>query len=223
LPPRYSPKTHRSPPSMSVAFAHFQPPGGGTARRSAVAHTAGVITFDTVHAPSLEQSPRCLPMATAQLIEAACRARDGDSHGARAHVTRAMELLDGHPGPRIAKPAGGQNSARRFCGVAVAAPHSACGCKYRLQDRHQRACGVTRYQRRSLLSRVQVHLRYVCSHLDQTAAHRVRSRTHAHDACFPQRDCLELWYERSVAFQPLVPAHRRRGTLFLATDTIWRH
>jgi AraC family transcriptional regulator len=110
LPPRYSPKTHRSPPSMSVAFAHFQPPGGGTARRSAVAHTAGVITFDTVHAPSLEQCPRCLPMATAQLIEAACRARDGDSHGARAHVTRAMELLDGHPGPRIAKPAGGQNS-----------------------------------------------------------------------------------------------------------------
>jgi AraC-like DNA-binding protein len=44
-------------------------------------------------------------MATAQLIEAACRARDGDSHGARAHVTRAIELLDGHPVPKIARQA----------------------------------------------------------------------------------------------------------------------
>jgi AraC family transcriptional regulator len=49
-------------------------------------------------------------MATAQLIEAACRARDGDSHGARAHVTRAMALLDGHPGPKTAKQAGERNS-----------------------------------------------------------------------------------------------------------------
>jgi AraC family transcriptional regulator len=44
-------------------------------------------------------------MATAQLIEAACRARDGDSHGARAHVTRAIELLDGHPGSELARQA----------------------------------------------------------------------------------------------------------------------
>ena len=44
-------------------------------------------------------------MATAHLIEAACRARDGDSHGARAHVTRAIGLLDGHPGPKIARQA----------------------------------------------------------------------------------------------------------------------
>jgi len=57
----------------------------------------------TVHASTLEQSPLSLPMATAQLIEAACRARDGDSHGARAHVTRAMALLDGHPEPRITR------------------------------------------------------------------------------------------------------------------------
>jgi AraC family transcriptional regulator len=51
-------------------------------------------------------------MATAQLIEAACRARDGDSHGARAHVTRAIALLDGHPGPTIAKQAGERNSGQ---------------------------------------------------------------------------------------------------------------
>jgi AraC family transcriptional regulator len=49
-------------------------------------------------------------MATAQLIEAAYRARDGDSHGARAHVTRAIALLDGHPGRKSAKQAGEQNS-----------------------------------------------------------------------------------------------------------------
>jgi AraC-like DNA-binding protein len=40
-------------------------------------------------------------MATAQLIEAACRARDGDSYAARAHATQALALLDGHPPPRI--------------------------------------------------------------------------------------------------------------------------
>jgi AraC family transcriptional regulator len=45
-------------------------------------------------------------MATAQLIEAACRARDGDSHGARAHIARAIELLEGHPGFKSARQAG---------------------------------------------------------------------------------------------------------------------
>jgi AraC family transcriptional regulator len=49
-------------------------------------------------------------MATAQLIEAACRARDGDSQGARAHVTRAIALLDGHPGPKVARHVGDRDS-----------------------------------------------------------------------------------------------------------------
>jgi AraC family transcriptional regulator len=49
-------------------------------------------------------------MATAQLIEAACRARDGDIHGARAHVTRAIALLDGHPGPKTARHVGDRDS-----------------------------------------------------------------------------------------------------------------
>jgi AraC family transcriptional regulator len=60
----------------------------------------------TVPASTLAQSSRYLPMAIAQLIEAACRARDGDSHGARAHVARAIELLEGHPGPKGAGRAG---------------------------------------------------------------------------------------------------------------------
>jgi AraC family transcriptional regulator len=64
----------------------------------------------TVNAPTFEQSARYLPMATAQLIEAAYRARDGDCHGARAHVTRAMALLDGHPGPKIVRHAGDRDS-----------------------------------------------------------------------------------------------------------------
>ena len=45
-----------------------------------------------------EQSSRDLSVVTAQLIEAACRARDGDSHGTRAHIARAVALLDAHPG-----------------------------------------------------------------------------------------------------------------------------
>jgi AraC family transcriptional regulator len=40
-------------------------------------------------------------LVTAQLIEAACRARDGDSHGTRAHIARAVALLDGDPGPKV--------------------------------------------------------------------------------------------------------------------------
>src|SRR3984885_4312580 len=46
----------------------------------------------------LEQNSRDLSVVTAQLIEAACRARDGDSRGTRAHIARAVAPLDAHPG-----------------------------------------------------------------------------------------------------------------------------
>src|ERR1700721_416598 len=49
----------------------------------------------------LEQNSRDLSVVTAQLIEAACRARDGDSDGTRAHIARAVTLLDRHPGPGV--------------------------------------------------------------------------------------------------------------------------
>jgi len=51
----------------------------------------------------LAQNSYDLLMVTAQLIEAACRARDGDSRGARAHIARAVALLDGDPGPRVTR------------------------------------------------------------------------------------------------------------------------
>ena len=38
---------------------------------------------------------------TAQLIEAAHRARDGDSDGTRAHIARAVTLLNRHPGAMV--------------------------------------------------------------------------------------------------------------------------
>ena len=56
----------------------------------------------TVHASMPEQSSRDLLVVTAELIEAACHARDGDSYGTRAHIARAVALLEGHPGPKIA-------------------------------------------------------------------------------------------------------------------------
>jgi AraC family transcriptional regulator len=66
----------------------------------AAAHTAGVTRFDReAHTSMPEQSSRDLLLVTAQLIEAACRAKDGDSEGTRAHIARAIALLDGHPGP----------------------------------------------------------------------------------------------------------------------------
>jgi AraC family transcriptional regulator len=51
----------------------------------------------------LEQNSRDLSVVTAQLIEAACRARDGDSQGTRAHIARAVALLDAHPAPGIGR------------------------------------------------------------------------------------------------------------------------
>ena len=57
----------------------------------------------TVHASKVEQSSPDLLVVAAQLIEAACRARDGDSHGTRAHIARAVALLDGYAGPGITK------------------------------------------------------------------------------------------------------------------------
>ena len=145
----------------AIAAVLSPPPGWGTPRRRAVAHTAGVTTFDsepaptttqsaapifggaadtrahqherrhkqlsasltaTVHASMLERTSRDLLVVTAQLVEAACRARVGDSHGTRAHITRAVALLDGYSGPR-------PDPAQRFRGMAVATPRGACRCQ----------------------------------------------------------------------------------------------
>jgi AraC family transcriptional regulator len=57
---------------------------------------------------SPQRSPPDLLMVSAQLIEAACRARDGDSDGARAHITCAVTLLDRSSGPKADR----QNSDR---------------------------------------------------------------------------------------------------------------
>jgi AraC family transcriptional regulator len=83
------------------------PPGWGTPRRWPVAHTAGVTTCD-------------LMVVTAQLIEAACRARDGDSDGTRAHIARAVALLDGHPGPRVTRQTNDRGPRRIPCGSFAA-------------------------------------------------------------------------------------------------------
>jgi AraC family transcriptional regulator len=47
---------------------------------------------------------RDLLVVTAQLIEAACCAREGDGRGTRTHIARAVALLDGHPESRITRP-----------------------------------------------------------------------------------------------------------------------
>jgi AraC family transcriptional regulator len=64
------------------------------------------IAMLDVHASMPEPSSRDLLVVTAQLIEAAFRARDGDRHGTRAHIARAVALLDGHPGPRTTRQTG---------------------------------------------------------------------------------------------------------------------
>jgi AraC family transcriptional regulator len=57
----------------------------------------------TLRASMLEQNSPDLLLVTAQLIEAACRAMDGDSDGTRAHIARAVTLLDGRAGPRATR------------------------------------------------------------------------------------------------------------------------
>jgi AraC family transcriptional regulator len=59
----------------------------------------------TVQASTPEQSSRDLLVVTAQLIEAACRAKHGDSDGTRAHIARAVALLDGHQASKITRQA----------------------------------------------------------------------------------------------------------------------
>jgi AraC family transcriptional regulator len=95
----------------------YESPQWGAPPRRAVAHTAGVTTFDREPAttmtqsaaPNSEQISHDLLVVTAQLIEAACRARDGDSHGTRAHIARAVALLDGHSGSGIGRQDSGGN------------------------------------------------------------------------------------------------------------------
>jgi AraC family transcriptional regulator len=60
----------------------------------------------------LERSSRDLLVVTTQLIEAACRARDGDSDGTRAYIACAVTLLDGHPGARVARHTGDRGTLR---------------------------------------------------------------------------------------------------------------
>jgi AraC family transcriptional regulator len=50
-----------------------------------------------LHAAHTETVSRDLLTVAAELIEAACRARDGDGDGTRAHIARAVALLDAHP------------------------------------------------------------------------------------------------------------------------------
>jgi AraC family transcriptional regulator len=60
------------------------------------------------HTSMREQNSRDLLAVTTQLIEAACYARDGDRDGTRAHITRAVALLEQQPGPRVTRQTGNQ-------------------------------------------------------------------------------------------------------------------
>jgi AraC family transcriptional regulator len=58
------------------------------------AYTQMLISRDT---PMHETSTQELSVIAAQLIEAACRARDGDPEATRAHIAHAIALLRGIP------------------------------------------------------------------------------------------------------------------------------
>jgi AraC family transcriptional regulator len=95
-----APTTTRSNTPISEVAAHARAHQHERGRELRQKHLRAPRTA-TVQASILEQSSRDLLVVTAQLIEAAYRAKDGDSDGTRAHIARAVALLDGHPGPRI--------------------------------------------------------------------------------------------------------------------------
>ena len=63
-----------------------------------------MITFDSEPA----QNAPDLLLVSAQLIEAACLAREGDGDGTRAYIARAITLLDGRSDPKIASQSSGR-------------------------------------------------------------------------------------------------------------------
>ena len=58
------------------------------------AHAEMLISRDTPMHETLKQE---FSVVAAQLIEAACKARDGDREATRAHIARAVALLRGEP------------------------------------------------------------------------------------------------------------------------------
>ena len=64
---------------------------------------------------------RDLSAVSAQLVEAAWRARDGDSEAVKAHIARAVALLDGFPGMRPAVVRADSTGAARIRRGAFAA------------------------------------------------------------------------------------------------------
>ena len=59
------------------------------------AYTGTLISPET---PLYEARPHELSVVAAQLVEAACKARDGDREATRAHIAYAVALLRGKPG-----------------------------------------------------------------------------------------------------------------------------
>lgn len=82
-----------------------------TITQNCVPNSEGAASSDTPAHP-LPQSSRDLLAVTAQLVEAACHARSGDSDGTRAYIARAVALLDQHPESRIAGNICDRGSAR---------------------------------------------------------------------------------------------------------------
>ena len=94
--------TPSTAPISASAAATGAPQRETRRSRLRASHTA------IVHTSIPEQRSRDLLGVTAQLIEAACRAKEGDRDGTRAHIARAIALLDGHPELKMTR----QNSNR---------------------------------------------------------------------------------------------------------------
>jgi AraC family transcriptional regulator len=82
------------------SHARPNPPNGGLkhSKRWYTLWNVTTVFNETRLRASMPKPSLCgLSAVTVQLIEAACRARDGDSDGTRVHIARAVALLDQHP------------------------------------------------------------------------------------------------------------------------------
>jgi hypothetical protein len=74
-----------------------------------------------------------------------------------------------------------------------------------------------RPQREPLLSCLQVHVRHIAAPLCTRPTHRGRPGTHADDLGASQFDCHQVRHVRPTALHPLVPSHRGRDALLVAS------
>ena len=151
-------------------------------------------------------------VVAAQLVEAACFARDGDGETARAYIAHAMALLHRQPiSIPLAPPTPRKRQRQISRGTLGAWQAQSCGtCRRQScrQDSHRGPRSPGGVQRQLFQPDIQVDLWDLRACVADASAYRSSPGAHAHNRPAAQRDRAPLWDGRSVTFHPLLSAPR---------------